>query len=74
MLVGEPELRRLLNEVDHLRKQVTSLQQSNNKEVERRRAAERRAVELEEAASMACENPCDDCGGCNTAKEKMTGS
>ena len=40
MEVDESELRELLNEVERLRKQVTQLQQANNREVERRRAAE----------------------------------
>ena len=40
MLVGEQELRQLLNEVEHLRKQRDDLQRANNNEVERRRAAE----------------------------------
>lgn len=37
MLVGEEELRRLLNEVEHLRKQRTNLMVANNEEVFRHR-------------------------------------
>lgn len=40
MLIGEEELRRLLNEVEHLRKQRTELQANNTQEVFRRRTAE----------------------------------
>jgi uncharacterized coiled-coil DUF342 family protein len=45
-MLAEGWIRELLNEVNHLRRQRTQLQTSANREVERRRKAEKKVREL----------------------------
>jgi hypothetical protein len=53
MLIGEEEIRQLLNELDHLRRQRQELLVANNREIERRRAAVREAgIAWEHAAEL----------------------